>query len=259
MIKNLSVIYNKEKKKACSIVATIRRLCEKDKVSLAMNRISHRTDLVISVGGDGTVLKAARKAVVFDVPVAPVNIGTLGFLGVSVSETKQYLQKLIKYGFKTEDRIMLEAVYGENRYLALNDIVVKNGDTARVIVLDVSAGKNRIYRIKGDGVIVSTPTGSTAYSLAAGGPVVTPELELLVITPLNPHSLSTRPVVTGDIPISISNCAGHKEVIFTADGQESFIFDRIKKVDIFIHEKKLKLIRGEINFFQLLSNKLNWG
>jgi len=263
MIKNLSLFYNKEKEPAKKIARIVEDIAKSEKLKLIIGNITNKTELIISVGGDGTVLKTSRYAIEYNVPIAHINIGTLGFLGIETKDVSKYIMSLIKNNYKIEERVMLRASIGTDKkpekFIALNDIVIKNGDIARVINLELYLEDKKVYTIKGDGMIISTPTGSTAYSLAVGGPVVMPNLSLMIVTPLNPHSLTTRPVIVEDIPVKIICPKAGEEIILTADGQVSKKLVPPVQVQIGIYNKKLKLVKSDEKFFDLLSRKMNWG
>jgi NAD+ kinase len=269
MIRKITLLFNNTKESARIIAEKIDGIITRrndggddDITELSRESIAEDTQLVISVGGDGTLLHTARLLGGRVIPVAHINVGTLGFLGTEVDDLDAYIEKLLKSDFETEDRMLLSASVSSQEgadYRALNDIVIRNGVTARVINLDVSAGGRRVYKIKGDGVIISTPTGSTAYSLAVGGPIVSPELRNMVIAPLNPHSLSMRSVVIGDIEILVHCAEKDAEVIMTVDGQISRKLSPPEKIKINISSQPLKLVKTGESFFDLLSRKLKWG
>ncbi len=257
---NIYLDFNNSKIKAVEIAGIIKEKISSSGIRLHSGELSSETDMVISIGGDGTMLKNARRAVEYDIPVAHINMGTLGFMGVEVNDISKFTDSLIEGSYEIEERLMLGAEVDGRKYRALNDIVIKNGRTARVINLDVFIRGENIYRLKGDGIIFSTPTGSTAYSLAAGGPVVSPELELIVLSPLNPHSLNSRSIILGrDENITVLPGGKEREVILTADGQNSHELSSSGKVVISSLDVKLKVIKGERGFFRMLSSKMNWG
>jgi len=258
MIKKLSVFYNKTKKAAEEAVKAVCATAECMNVEVAFDKVFEDTDLSLSIGGDGMVLKTARKSAAYNIPVASINLGTLGFLSEEVEEIGEFTRNLIEEKFETEERVMLQAGTGEEIFTALNDIVIKNGETARVINLELSIDNRKIYRFKGDGLIVASPTGSTAYTLAAGGPLVEPDLEVIIITPLNPHSFSNRSIVAGNKKIVIDCPEEKDEVILTADGQLNLRLAPPEKILIEIMEKRVRLVKGKEDFYGQLSKKLNW-
>ncbi|MGM0440944.1 MAG: NAD(+)/NADH kinase [Elusimicrobiota bacterium] len=259
MISEISLIYNQNKKEALEVVDVLQNLFKKKGIKLN-EVITRDTELAVCVGGDGTVLKAARKVVGYKIPVACINVGTLGFLGLDIDDKnlEKFVEALIKENFQIEKRVTLEARVGNETFKALNDMVIKNGDTARVIELSVFINSQNLYNINGDGVIVSTPTGSTAYSFAASGPVVSPELELIIINPLNPHAINSRPFITGNSKVDIVCPRKEQECILTADGQQTKKLNPKDKVKIRISDDKLKLVKNSRNFINILTEKLNW-
>lgn len=185
-------------------------------------------DAVVVLGGDGALLHAARQAAPLGVAVLGVNVGRLGFLAeVEASEFPSMLQSLVEGDFRVEERMMVEALLmREEResgsFLALNDVVVARSTFSRIARLEARAGDAVIGSFPADGLIVATPTGSTAYSLSAGGPIVHPLLDCLVITPICPHSLAARPVVIRpEETVTISVQGPSDELVLTVDGQQS--------------------------------------
>lgn len=258
MIGNIAVYFNKEKKAAEEIAGIIEKKAADNSVSLTFNSITSKTELAVSVGGDGTVLRTARNVADLNIPVASINVGTLGFIGSVAKNIDNYIDFLLKGDYEIEERVMLQASISQRKLTALNDIVVKNGSTARVINLELFHQGKNVYNIRGDGVIIATPTGSTAYSLAAGGPVVEPDLKLMVITPLNAHSLTARPLVVGDVLIEIKCPDTEDEVILTADGQISLALNPPSEVRIRLSENKLKMVKWDKTFFEVFTQKMNW-
>lgn len=184
-----------------------------------------RSEVIISLGGDGTLLHTARALATAQVPILGINLGQLGFLTeLEEADLSVGLQRLLRKEYDVERRLMLEAVVTkegrESRYLALNDVVITRGTLARIITLSVLVSGQHVADYTADGVIVATPTGSTAYSLSAGGPIVAPSLESILITPICPHSLSSRSVlVPANETVEIRVEDAHGDVILTADGQ----------------------------------------
>lgn len=228
-------------------------------------------DLVVALGGDGTFLRASRLVMDADVPVLGVNIGRLGFLtAIPDSYLEGGLHQLVSGDAVLEHRFRLRAAiehdgeYHPTEFFALNDIVVHTSGAARVtpIVLSVGDGDDmeEVGSFAADGVIVSTPTGSTAYSMSAGGPIITPEVEAVVITPICPHSLAVRPLV---IPAHRSVCIGSLESAaehqLTVDGQVVHQLEPSERVFVAREERPLALVRlpGQ-TFFKTMRRKLNW-
>lgn len=227
-------------------------------------------DIIIVLGGDGTLLStadciAARGG---DVPILGVNFGSLGFLTeVTLSELYPALEAAIDGRARIEARMMLRsrttrAGAQPEDHLVLNDVVVTKGARSRMIDLSVWVGDEFVTRIKADGLIVATPTGSTAYNLAAGGPIVQPAVDALVITPIAPHTLTNRPIV---IPSSEAvrvqpNIEDRDELFVTFDGQAGYELKAGDEVCISRAERALRLIRPTTrSYFEVLREKLKWG
>jgi NAD+ kinase len=223
-----------------------------------------RSQLVVAIGGDGTILNAARVLAPHDVPVLGVNLGTLGFLAEVVPKDLYGAMKKVLAGeHSLEERMLLKARIGEAgtwRY-ALNDMVIDKGGISRVIELHVWIDDHFVGSYKADGLIVSTPTGSTAYSLSAGGPIMNPKMRAIVATPICPHSLAVRPlVIDHDEVLRVEVVSDHKRMTFNVDGQESH---RLRSGDVMTASAAtptLKLVRvGSRSFYEILRTKLKWG
>lgn len=224
-------------------------------------------DMLIALGGDGTVLGAARCAGESQIPIFAVNLGNFGFLTTcTFGEFEERLDRVLAGDYKVEDRMVLKARIvhadgSEQSYRALNDFVLHKGGRARPIVLNIQAGGDQVGFFPADGVIVSTPTGSTAYSLSAGGPIIFPSMDAVAITPICAHSLAVRPlVVPSDIPITLTELSSHQEVLLTVDGQMS---SRIIEEDV-IHVQRASHVTRMVkpfegSFFSRLRGKLKWG
>ena len=224
-------------------------------------------EFVITLGGDGTVLFAARNCVQYDVPVFPVNLGQFGFMAsVQTSEWQDSLELLLQGKAPFQYRSMLEATLvrdgkKEAEYIGLNDVVISAKHTARTVAMEVLFDNDHLCKLKSDGVIICTPTGSTAYSASAGGPIVDPVLDAIVMTPINSFSLSSRPIVLrsdGVLCIDIQP-ARTKEIWMIVDGQEPVYLKAGDRIEIKILDKKIKLICcTQKKFFNALRSKLNW-
>lgn len=224
-------------------------------------------DFIITLGGDGTVLFAARNAVNYGIPIFPVNLGQFGFIAsVQPNEWKECLELYLKKKASVEERSLLSVeVKRDNKVvyssLGLNDLVISAKRAATIISLTIQHDNVHLCKLNSDGVIVSTPTGSTAYSAAAGGPIVEPSLNAFVITPVNSFSLSSRPIVinpNGNITISIDG-SRTKEISITVDGQEPFDLLKNDVVVISQNTKRVKLICcTKDKFYNALRSKLNW-
>ncbi len=235
-------------------------------VSLAdqLQDLYDKLEMIIVVGGDGTILRVARDLAYWDVPVLGINLGQKGFLAeIEVEQMERFLQYIATRQYDFQERMMLEAWLhrGDEQlgyYLALNDIVVARGPFSRNIKVDSFINNDFMESYFGDGIIVATPTGSTAYSLSAGGPIVNPIMELFVITPICPHSLYNRSViVNGSDTMSLKVDSRHVQVILTVDGQVRFALEDNDQISISRAKQKVKLVCfHENSFYRLLHQKL---
>jgi NAD+ kinase len=225
-----------------------------------------QVDVLSVFGGDGTLLYAARQVGASGVPILGINLGSLGFLTeVKLDEVHEAFEGLLSGRYQLEDRVLLdvEVLRGPNvvgRYLALNDAVINKGALARIIELEVSVNSQPVLLTRADGLIVSTPTGSTAYSLAAGGPILYPTLEAFIIAPICPHTLTNRPVVIPDRDEVEVVLRRGTEVMLTVDGQVGMPLEQQDCLRIRRARATLRLVMPFGNtFFKLLREKLRWG
>lgn len=224
----------------------------------------HKPEFVVVLGGDGTLLSAARAIGESEIPMLPVNLGSLGFLTeVKIDELYPTLEAVVENRCPQESRSLLECRLMRNGselalYHALNDAVIKS-TVARLIGFEVCINGERVMDYQADGVIVATPTGSTAYSLAAGGPVFMPSVEAILLTPICPHSLTHRPLVVGDsAKVSVRLNSGADGVL-SVDGQVGM---PVAQGDQILCRKagyRVKLLRMHRSFFDVLRDKLRWG
>jgi NAD+ kinase len=226
-------------------------------------------DLVITLGGDGTLL-AAAKAIAetpHDIPILAVNFGSLGFLTeITRPEIFQTLDAIMNGRAEHDVRMMLRAVARGNgrtpaTHMALNDVVFSRTALSRMIELAVSVGDQLVAAVKADGLIVATPTGSTAYNLAAGGPIVHPSMDAFILTPIAPHTLTNRPIVIPperDVRVRpVGSNAG--EIHVTIDGQTGFALREDDEIAITRAPRPLRLIRSATrSYFEVLRQKLKW-
>ena len=227
-------------------------------------------DLIVLLGGDGTLIGMARRVARagVDVPIAGVNFGSLGFLTeITLGDLYPSLEGVLDGTAPIEERMMLHAkvLRGGGCFtdeLVLNDVVITKAALSRIIELSVSIGSDRAMQVRADGLIVATPTGSTAYNLAAGGPIVQPVVDALLLTPIAPHMLTNRPlVVTGTSTISVEpNMNGNDEVFVTFDGQSGHALQADDVVTIERASRPLCLVRSaQRSYFDVLRQKLKWG
>ncbi len=231
------------------------------------HKIAEESDLLLVLGGDGTLLAAAREAAARAVPVLPINMGSLGFLtSFTVDELYPALENVLAGRATINERVLLlvervNAGQVVSQQRVLNDAVVHKGTLARMIELELFIDEGFVCRYRADGLIVATPTGSTAYSMSAGGPIVHPAVESILITPICPHTLSDRPVVVRDtskVELRLSETAD--SVFLTLDGQTGVPMQRGDRVRITRAAERLKLIQPpNKTYFEILRNKLKWG
>lgn len=221
-------------------------------------------EMIVALGGDGTMLATARIVGNHQIPILGVNLGKLGFLAdVSVDELHECINDIAQNNYYLDERITIKAtsLSDGKEYIALNDIVIDRGSSSRIIDLETYVDGDYLITYAADGIIISTPTGSTAYSLATGGPIVVPGSDVLVISPISPHTLSARPVVvpvTSVIRILIH--PGHRGVHITADGQIEAFYDAPIEFTIRKNQHVVKLVkRKKWTYFDLLRRKLMWG
>jgi NAD+ kinase len=254
----LAVIYNSGKAEASALFRELEAVMKQRGIEYSVDGIEEDTDYIISIGGDGTVLRAARLAFGHDIPVAGMNVGKLGFLGPPAPAPGELLDRLESGKCAFRKRMLLKGIAAGEEFTALNDMVIKNGNTARVIELELYFDGRKIYHLRGDGLIVSTATGSTAYSLAAGGPLMMPGLEALLVTPLNPHSIHSRSLVLVPSEIKIVPVPAGAEVIFTADGQSSVELKGSEEVLISPLPSAVSFVCDDKDFFEKLNEKFGW-
>jgi len=222
--------------------------------------------LLIVLGGDGTLLSAARALEGRDIPLFAVNLGNLGFLtAIKVEELYPQLERVLAGDYRVSRRRMLHTELWRGSklccsYEALNDVTLAKADIARIIDLEVQVDDHFMCLYKADGLIVSTPTGSTAYSLSAGGPIMVPQVDALCITPICPHMLTNRPVIVPDQAVIQVTMCGDNATFLTVDGQVGEQLHIGDRVVCRRSENTVQLIQsGDVGFFDVLREKLQWG
>lgn len=254
--------YFEEKKIACVLEEVA---AEKLGLPDGMKRedIPGEVDLLIVLGGDGTLLSIAHVAAQKDVPVVGVNLGALGFLTeIPLDEIYITLDSYMESNDKiVSRRQMLQAKTEKNSYFCLNDVVINKGALARMIRCAIWIDGKEIAMTRADGLVISTPTGSTAYSLSAGGPIIQPYIPAIILTPICPHTLSFRPmVISSESEVKVQLLTGGEEVYLTIDGQRGELMKRDDTVTVCQSELKLQLVSSpRRNYFDLLKEKLRWG
>jgi NAD+ kinase len=282
-IQKVGIILKKQDSRVQGIVDDIIPwLCSRGiEVYLDQNSVKHRpdkariappeefvrnVDIVAVFGGDGTLLYAARLIGTSGVPILGINLGSLGFLTeVKLDKMHEAFEVLLSGQYQLEDRVLLDVEVLRNgqvsgHYLALNDAVINKNALARIIEIEVSVNSQAVLLTRADGLIISTPTGSTAYSLSAGGPILYPMLNAFIIAPICPHTLTNRPLVIPDSE-SVGVCL-HRgaEVMLTVDGQVGMPLQQQDRLSIRRAQSTLRLVFPfENKFFELLREKLRWG
>jgi NAD+ kinase len=224
-------------------------------------------EMVIVLGGDGTLLSVARMVWRDGIPILGVNFGGLGFLTeISLEELYPVLEQVVQGNFRTNPRDVLRASVvrkGANlaEFIVLNDVVINKGALARIIDLEITIEREYLTTFRADGLIISTPTGSTAYNLSAGGPIVYPSLHTLIITPICSHTLTNRPIVIpDDVKVQATLNSKEEEVTLTLDGQRGFPLEFEDVVEVQKAEGQIFLIQSPYrHYFKLLREKLKWG
>jgi len=235
--------------------------------AVVRSKIPEKCDFLIVIGGDGTLLSAARVVGLSGKPILGVNLGALGFLtAITLEELYPVLEKIFSYDYDTDERMMLVAHVhrlGERvaNYTVLNDVVINKGALAKIIDIETTIGEMYLSTFKADGLIISTPTGSTGYSLSAQGPIVYPRLRSILITPICPHTLTNRPLlVPDDMVVRAELRSKEADVFLTLDGQVGFGLRESDVVEVKKAEAPLRFFRSPYkDYFTVLRTKLKWG
>jgi NAD+ kinase len=238
---------------------------ERRDISLPVDEFPGHVKLVFVLGGDGTLLGIARKLAVHDLPILGINLGHLGFLSeAEPNDLPNAVDRVLQGDYHLEKRMMLEASVIRNgqviqQGIALNDVGIAKGSFGRMVTLSVYVDDMYVDKYSGDGLILSTPTGSTAYSLSCGGPIVSPHINVILITPICPHTLSSRPIIIQkDQEIRVKVSAMHNDIGMTIDGQVGFKLEVGDQILVRKSPHYTTLIKWqERGFFDVLRLKLN--
>jgi NAD+ kinase len=251
----------------------IKEIFEKYKIEVLIDSISARAiglrgidfedlckevDFIVALGGDGTLISVTRRAYKFDKPILGINLGNLGFLtDINPDNVEEFLKKFLEGEYRIDKRMVIEIKYKDKNLYAFNDVVISKDVISSMINVKIDTNESFLNTYRGDGVIISTPTGSTAYNLSAGGPVVYPLTESFIITPICPHSLTQRPLILpSNFELKLKVKENFAKLII--DGQE--IYDLNEEIIIKKAKKPAQLIhRVERNYFEVLREKLHWG
>lgn len=257
-LKNFVICFNQNIQNSVNVKNSLMEILRRHDVKvdvLSINDLSDGYDFAFVIGGDGTILKAARFFAKAETPIFGINLGRLGFLSQTSEEfLSESVEKILNNQFYVEDRIMLQS----GSHIALNDFVIKGNSHGRTSKLSLKINGKAVCDYLADGLIVSTPTGSTAYGLSAGGPVLVPKLGAFVIVPICPHTLTARPLVIPDseaITVSLEDCKGF---VVSTDGQNFYEYDSDIEIKKAVFKAKLALLEDS-DFYSVLRDKLHWG
>lgn len=230
------------------------------------DRMLKECDVVIAVGGDGTIIHCARHAAAAEKPILGINVGRLGFVAELETNELGRLKQLVEHRYAVEERMMLDVRLQtdgkEKVYRALNDAVLARGSLSRILDFKVNFNDANVCDYRADGLIISTPTGSTAYSLSAGGPVIDPCIHCILLSPICPHSLMTRTVVFGpEARLSVQASSNYdSEIYLTIDGETSIQISDSQKIEISRSEQTVRIIKlKQDNFYEIVNAKLAEG
>ncbi|MEE9615359.1 MAG: NAD(+)/NADH kinase [Thermodesulfobacteriota bacterium] len=237
----------------------------KGAASITREEMPGVVDLVVVLGGDGTMLYAARLVGGTDIPLMGINLGSLGFMAAvdTVEDVYPHLERIIKGEFETEERMMLSVTIERDgkssSYDAFNDVIIK-GSHARLVRMGVRIDKNYVTTYRADGLIVATPTGSTAYALSAAGPIVYPTIHSIIVVPICPFNLTNRPVIIPDwMNVEVSLVSEQRGVELTLDGQVEMGLEKGDVLDIKRSAKNVHLVKcGDKGYFDILRERLMW-
>lgn len=269
----VSSFLSKLKKNKIDYLLTKSLFEDKDKLKIELyddfvtddKDIYEKCDVIISIGGDGTMLATAYNAQLYDKPVLGVNLGKLGFLvEADINQMDKVIDDLKNKNYKIEERMLITgevAGYKPDKFFAINDIVIDKGGWPKMIEITIWVDGEYVTTLSADGLIVATPTGSTGYSISVGGPIVSPKTDVITLAPISPHSLNVRPLVLpGNQEIVIKADSIYNSLQVNCDGQRSYSFPPPMEIKIRKSERSLKLIHTSLTtYFQTLRNKLMWG
>ena len=282
-IKKIGIVANIEKENISDHVKSLKKWLEEKSVEvfleteisekiglckgLKWNDLAKKSEMIVALGGDGTMLRTAHYLAGHRVPVLGINLGSFGYLTeVNLNEIHSTLELIISGKFVTEKRMMLDVSIKHGKTITnvgsvLNDVVINRGDLSRMNELEMAVNGSYLTTYKGDGLIVSTPTGSTAYSLSAGGPIVFPGKDLIIINPICPHTLTNRPIIfSEDSNLKITLWSKDKGAMLTLDGQEAY---KIKSGDVVTVKRSRHattlVLSPYRSYGEILRSKLGWG
>ncbi|OCL82906.1 NAD(+)/NADH kinase [Arcobacter porcinus] len=274
-IENIGIVLKPDSPELKNTFLDIKKLFSKNSINIILEKKSanmigeigkdfdelcKEVDFIISVGGDGTLLGVARKAFLYDLPVLGINLGTLGFLtDLNFDDLEEFIKDLLVKDYKISPRMIIEGKIEDKNFIAFNDIVISRKNLSSMLEISAKIDKKPFNKYFGDGLIVCTPSGSTAYNLSVGGPIVYPLTNAFIITPIAPHSLTQRPIVVpADFEIEFK--VPYDEATIIVDGQEFYELKKGEFISIRIAKEQAKMLhRTSRDFFEVLSEKLRWG
>jgi len=237
-------------------------LIGREEHSCPVSELWQAIEMLIALGGDGTILAAARAIGVNNVPILGVKVGGLGFLAdITPDELPEALDKVKQGRYGLSERMTLETVFDGQTHFALNDLVIDKGASPRILDLELYVGGQFVNTSTADGLIISTPTGSTAYSLSVGGPIVHPRMQAIILSPICPHVLANRPMILkGDEPVEVVIKSAGGEVKLTVDGQINFPLRQGDRIMVRKSDHSVRLVRSSNRtYYDVLRTKLKWG
>jgi NAD+ kinase len=263
-MKRVCLIYNRDKVEALEFFKETRTYFIKKGLEICSLEDAGKCDFAVVIGGDGTLLRAAKNLIVTpDIFVIAVNMGSLGFITeIKKQEAFDTYERVLKMDYELEARRVLEITLGEKKFYALNEVVIsKGGMLTKLVRIGVYSNGEYVNTYRADGLIVATPTGSTAYSLSAGGPIIKPNINAMLITPIAPHNLGTRPVVVdGNEELGFIIKDIERVGYLTVDGEKSFKISCGESVKVRYSDKTLKLVLPKNrDYYGVLREKLKWG
>jgi NAD+ kinase len=282
-IKRIGIIANAEKKAAAVYTTQLKQWAEQRGLAVHLEaqaalkmggkgglegaEFASCIDIAVVFGGDGTLIKAARSLREHDVPILGINLGSFGYLTVfNLNELYEAMEMILREDYRIEKRMMLDAVVTRNgetvsENTVLNDAVINQGNPFRLVALETFVDDSYLTTFRADGLIVSTPTGSTAYSLSAGGPIIFPQLNSIIINPICPHTLTNRPIILPEgATIRISSSTETGRATLTYDGQPFFLMNKGDVVTVKKSRYSTQLIVSpQRDYLEILRSKLGWG
>jgi len=276
-VKTIGIIGNSTKENAADCAVELARWLEARDIGVLFEQeiadvtgnpgveryeLAKRSDLLVVFGGDGTLIGAARYAAENEVPIVGINLGGFGFMTVvGLSEMYETMERIISGDYTVSERMMLDARIAGEYYTALNDVVISRGSQSRMIYMETYVDKQYLTTYKADGLIIATPTGSTAYSLSTGGPIVFPEMNSIIITPICPHTLTNRPImISQDATIDVLLLSVEKKASVTVDGQVLKILRTGETVSVRKSDRSVNLVNSPFHdYLDILRTKLGWG